>query len=180
MIAFSEYYKYIKIKIDADLLDYVNVFTLQKNSDFENYKIYKPYEKRGALHELKYWGYEDLETEYKNYRNIDTLEKLTNIEKDIKNKIKHELDIILYDYGLLKYSFSYLIQGRNEKETSFGMDMFTFNKTVTLGCNSFRGDFLASCKFNTCGAYRYEGCKANGICDDVKYRVKYPIHVECN
>lgn len=180
LIAFSEYYKYIKIKIDVDILDYVNVFTLQKNKDFENYKLYKAYENRGELHELKDWSYEYLDPEHKNYRNIATLEKLRNIEKDIRVKIKNELDTIFNYYKLLTYSFVCMHQEGNEKDTFFGMNMVDFNQKINLGCNYFKIDLLAYCKFNTSGNSQCKRCNAKENCEDSKYRVKYPIHVECN
>lgn len=176
-------YPKIEIKIDFKLLEYIKFFSLKEHIELKRYKIYKEFQKKGKIHELKkYLRLQTLEEEVKSYKNTDMLDELIKIDKDLRDKIKYELHKISSNYKLLTYGFSYPVQefGDNYYSNNYKvMTIIEFNQHISLRNNCFGVTFvirfIKSCCKNTC-----ERCNDENRCEGKKYRNEYLLKVECN
>ena len=155
------------IKADINILDFYLMVISMKHEQFNNYEIYKEFERKNQIEQLKYFGYEDLEKQYKYINEIDNLDKLINIKLNIKNYIKKELDSIFDRYKLLKYNFWYdsnkcYTKGENN---NYYIDVSKLSETINISERYFE------INLNSYSKYEYN----NSL-----YNFRYKMIVECN
>lgn len=149
IVEYSELRKYIHIKIDMDILDYILFASIYKNIDLYNHKLYREYEYNNRLDDLKYiLGNSNLEEEHKLYKNIDKLDKLMNIENELCKKVYREVSKLLEGYDLLDFMIDYipnqdlerytykLVDGTYKKILRF-TDLMEFNQAFSISKNCF-------------------------------------------
>ena len=109
IVEYSEFHKYISIKIDMDIIDYILFSATYKNNDLDNHKLYREYEYNNSLDDLKYvLGNSSLEEEHRSYKNIDKLDRLMNIENELNTKVNKEVSKLLDSYDELNFGLEYI------------------------------------------------------------------------
>lgn len=146
IVEYSKIHKYIHIKIDMDIIDYILFSSTYKNIDLDNHKLYREYEYDNRLEDLKYNG--NLEEKHKLYKNIDKLDKLMNIENELNAKVTKEVSKLLDSYDELNFELEYIpnqdikrytheLKDDIYKEVLRFTDLRELNKSFSISKNCF-------------------------------------------
>lgn len=174
IINHSEVYKYVSVKINIDLFEFILLFILKDNYYVSRHKLFEELKGKDEIHKVKsYIGYENLEEEHETYKNIDKLNKVITLENNLFNDIRKELDIIFIRYPLLDYKIAYSsIKFVNDSDE---MTIREINQCFQLGRNTFRMMFLVYGKYCICNICKHNhDCKKQKLC-----KIYCNLEVEC-
>lgn len=174
IIGHSKEYKYVSIKIDLDLFEFILFFILKDNYYVGRHQLFEELYSKNEMHKVKSClGYENLEEEHKTYKNIDKLNKVITLKKNLYNDITKELDIIFVKYPLLNYKIAYssIKIGNGSDE----MAISEFNQCFHLGRNTFRMMILVYGRYCGCNICKNNhDCKKKELC-----KIQCSLEVEC-
>lgn len=109
---YGEKFKFITIKVDVDLFDYLNYCILKESDCFRERKLFQSFIKSGEfLNSTHAMWYKNIIKENQKNVNLGKLDLVLNFEKNLYNEINKNISLMFKEYPLL----SYLITTRPEK-----------------------------------------------------------------